>query len=359
VDDEGRRHPVYFATEKEALAAKALIDRKIESLTSTTISEALQAYELFLRDKGNLTQSITDTMRELNRFFTDQDITIRSLTKEDGIRLYKELAASTKVVRKEKRDAAGNVIQEEVREPIKPDTHRHMLLQARSFLRWCVAKEWTPINALEGVQGIGKKRKGKKQLRIDEIRKWEETALKLAYARDEGALAALMTLYLAPRASEITKRRVRDVDDEARLLIIEDAKTEAGTRSVEFPAILRPLILAHIDGRAKGEYLFQTQTKEKGPHWRDWPRENIQRICRLAGVPLTTAHGMRGLHSTLAIEDGTSSHAVERQMGHEDFDKTTAQHYVAPGTVQKQQARRLWKVIEGGASGPPQRPESL
>jgi hypothetical protein len=37
-----------------------------------------------------------------------------------------------------------------------------------------------------------------------------------------------------------------------------------------------------------------------GKHWRDWPREWVQRICREANVPVATAHGLRGTHATLA-----------------------------------------------------------
>lgn len=41
-----------------------------------------------------------------------------------------------------------------------------------------------------------------------------------------------------------------------------------------------------------------------GEHWRDWVRKWVQRICEAAGVPVVTAHGMRGFHSTLAVEHG-------------------------------------------------------
>ena len=42
------------------------------------------------------------------------------------------------------------------------------------------------------------------------------------------------------------------------------------------------------------------EAKLFGEHWRDWVRKWVQRICEAAGVPVVTAHGMRGLHSTLA-----------------------------------------------------------
>lgn len=52
----------------------------------------------------------------------------------------------------------------------------------------------------------------------------------------------------------------------------------------------------------------------------------MQRICKAAGVPKVTAHGMRGLHGTLAVDSGITSHAVASALRHESF-KTTAESY--------------------------------
>jgi integrase len=59
-----------------------------------------------------------------------------------------------------------------------------------------------------------------------------------------------------------------------------------------------------------------------GQHWRDWPRENVQRICRLADVPEVTAHGLRGTHATLAEEEGATGDLVARALGHEHVSTT-------------------------------------
>jgi site-specific recombinase XerD len=42
-----------------------------------------------------------------------------------------------------------------------------------------------------------------------------------------------------------------------------------------------------------------------------------------------TAHGMRGLHWTLAVENGVSAHVVAASLGHES-SATTIQSYVKP-----------------------------
>ena len=60
-----------------------------------------------------------------------------------------------------------------------------------------------------------------------------------------------------------------------------------------------------------------------------------------------TAHGMRGLHSTLAVENGVSAHVVAASLGHES-SKTTMQSYVKPEAVAGAQQRRVMTVLKGG-----------
>jgi hypothetical protein len=48
---------------------------------------------------------------------------------------------------------------------------------------------------------------------------------------ESGTVAALVSLLMGMRASEITTRVARDLDDGGRLLWIPDAKTEAGKRT--------------------------------------------------------------------------------------------------------------------------------
>ena len=102
-------------------------------------------------------------------------------------------------------------------------------------------------------------------------------------------------------------------------------------------------IAAHIpggEGRASDAALF-------GEHWRDWPRRWVQKICKAAGVPEVSAHGMRGLHGTLAVDSGITSHAVASALGHESF-KTTAESYAQREAVAGAQQKRVLGVLSGG-----------
>src|SRR5690349_3962595 len=86
--------------------------------------------------------------------------------------------------------------------PLAVDSHRNILAEARTFLKWCTGKSLLRANPLEGVQGTGKRRHGKPQLRIDEARKWQAKAVELAEEGEDGAIAALVTLVMGLRAGE-------------------------------------------------------------------------------------------------------------------------------------------------------------
>ncbi len=90
-----------------------------------------------------------------------------------------------------------------------------------------------------------------------------------------------------------------------------------------------------------------SEAKLFGHHWRDWVRKWVNRICQSAGVPKVTAHGMRGLHSTLAVENGVSAHVVAASLGHES-SATTMQSYVRPEAAAGARQRRVMTVLKGG-----------
>ena len=73
----------------------------------------------------------------------------------------------------------------------------------------------------------------------------------------------------------------------------------------------------------------------------------VQRICREAKVPVVMAHGMRGRHSTLAVDAGVTSHALASALGHESF-KTTAQSYARTEAVSGAKQRRALRLLAGG-----------
>jgi integrase len=291
------------------------------------VATSLISYEQHLTTKGNRPTSVTTTRRRLEAFFDDVDQALTSLTVARCKTLYGKASESYAV-----------------------DSHRNMLAEAKTFLNWCVLQRWLARNPLDTTTGIGRRRHGKPQLRIDEARTWLARALELARGGNEGATAALCTMLLGMRAGEVVSRVVRDVDDGGRRLWIPDSKTEAGRRTLEVPELLQPLLLELVAKRKLQAELDLGQDHQAllfGAHWRDWPRECVQTICRLAKVPVVTAHGMRGLHATLALAAGQSGHQVAAALGHESVS-TTEQSYAAPGAAAGAAAQRAWRVLDGG-----------
>jgi integrase len=319
-------------SEAEKCAAEAREDLQVGN---RTIDDALKAYATHLEEKGNKPVSRKETNRRLRVVFDDVDAELTSLTPKRAAKLYRALV--DRAVGEDRKMSA--------------DSHRNYLAEAKTFLRWCVAQRWLGENPLEEVQGIGRRKHGKAQLRLDEARKLQAAALKLAEAGErwekQGAAAVLMALLLGMRASEITQRRVRDVDDAGRLLWIPTSKTAAGKRVLEVPDVLRPILvdLTKLKGQDR-----PAEDPLLGQHWRDYVNEWTATICKLAKVPKVTAHGLRGTHASLAVDAGLSSHLVAAALGHESF-ATTARSYAKEeaqaGAAQRKRDRHL-KALPGG-----------
>jgi integrase len=84
---------------------------------------------------------------------------------------------------------------------------------------------------------------------------------------------------------------------------VPSARETARVGDIRHLEFLQPYLVELARGRDPQAALF-------GEHWRDWPRKWVQRICKAAGGPKVTAHGMRGLHGTPAVDSGITSHAV-------------------------------------------------
>lgn len=314
------RSDLTYPSESAAKKAKKQIEADWHRLAEITVDDGVTKYEAYLTRKGNKPGSIAETIRRLRLFFADvSEAAVDSLTKETCTRLYDDFADDRSV-----------------------DYHRNTLAEARSFLRWCIERGWCKDNPLEAVKGLGKRKKGKKQLTRDEAIKFSDAARTLVDRKepDLGALGAWMLLVMGLRQSEVWKRRVRDVDASATLLRVEDAKTAAGNRLVEIPEMLRPFLAALVDGRDGSELLF-------GEHTKAWLRFAVKRVCTAAKVPQVTPHGLRGTHSSLSAVAGATAHLVAAQLGHESTTTTLA-HYTDASAVQAAKQAAALKVINGG-----------
>lgn len=319
-----RKH--YLSPEKTPERAMAVAERFVTELTASqpvTVGSAIDRYQQYLKDKGNKPASYDITPLRLRRFFGPMlGAPLGALSERRCQALYDGL-------REQKSQRTGK--------PLSVDTHRAYLADARSFGRWAVKAKLMRTSPVAEIEGMGRRRRGKPQLRHDEALVWLRHAEELAKQGEMGAVAAMMTLLMGLRCSEVVSRVVRDLDQGGKVLWIPDSKTEAGKRTVKVPAMLQPYLRALCQDKLPLALLL-------GPRDRDWPRHWVQRICKLAKVPEVCAHSMRGLHATLAIEAGASPDVVARSLGHESASMTLSA-YAAPGSAESANANRLHDLL--------------
>jgi integrase len=342
----GRRDPFIFGSEKDAQKAAQAYRLQFAGQLTRTINATIIEYGRYLTEEGRRPGSIQVAEIRLRAFFNNANdhkrIDLRerlitgetllgALSPDTCVALYRSL--------RERPGTSGRTL--------ATDTHQNTLSLAKTFLSWCVKRRYLQANPAAEVEPVGRKRRGKPQLRIDEARKWMAAAIESVGKGEEGAIAALMTLLLGLRASEVVSRVVRDLDDDGRLLWIPDSKTEAGKRTVEVPEVLRPPLREVCVGRKPLDPIFRTAETSTGHRHRQWVLDWVRRLCQRAGLIRVCAHSMRGLHATLATEHGVTGHVVAQALGHTS-PAVTYGHYARPGSVQTAQQRAVLRALKGG-----------
>lgn len=221
----------------------------------------------------------------------------------------------------------------------RADTHHAELALASRACAIAVKQRWLKANPFKGVEPLGRKTHGrsKQRLRVDESRTlWDWC---LGHADQPRAVLTLGYLILGARASELIKRSVRDLDDDGRLLWIEDAKTPTGNRQLSVPDPLRGLLLALARDKAPTDRLFA---------WSRYAaRHHVRAVCKEAGVPVLPPQALRRTHADLATDAGVAGDAVARHLGHTS-SVVTDRSYRDRQVTQGARAERTLKVIVGG-----------
>ncbi len=192
------------------------------------------------------------------------DALLVSIKPEQAERLYRELVQSVNPRNKK---------------PPSTATQRARLTTARYFFSWAQKSGLCRQNPFAGVQPIGRMNVGKKQLRIDEARRFEAVCLKQAESGDTAAFGALLMIYLGLRQSEVAARVKRDIDDEGRVLWIPSGKTKNAKRRLKIPEHLRPLLLTLITEKESEDRLFYPPNRKRSSSYY-WA--HVRRLCRLA-----------------------------------------------------------------------------
>jgi integrase len=301
-----------YPTEAESRKEVERLRREAAREIGISIDAALVAYEKHVTAKGNRPRSVTSTLERLRSVFAGHEHRLVALDREDAKRIWADY--KQRPTRMKKAPAI--------------DTQMNTLHETRTFMRWCRKEGWCKTaEPFADIEVVGQRSRGKDQLdRLDDARRWLGTALELGAEGDIGRTAAATALLMGMRASEVTDRLVRDIDDDGRVLVIPHAKTRAGVRRLRIPEVLQPLLAALATNTEQNERLFGPDAN------RYWLRLAVRRICRSAKTPIIGPHGLRGTHATLAVQAGVTGDAVAAALGHESF-AVTAGHYAKPEAV--------------------------
>lgn len=318
-DEQGRRARTTFDSEREAVEFIDSFYASIASAVGVSLARSVDDY-LDSRRRAGLKESTVTTLgyrlKGLLRT-ADRDRPLASMTTAVAKRLISE--------RTTKRGARPST-----------DTLLGELVAAQGWSAWCVEQGLLRVDPFAGLEVTGARARGKAQLRIDEARRF------VAVAIDEGTaagLAAAMALMMGMRASEITARAVRDLDDQGRVLWIDRAKTRRGDRHLEVPEVLRGPLLELAGGRKGTEPLF-------GAVDRHWLGYHVRRLCRDAKVPEVCPHGLRGTQASISVLAAPVEH-VAAALG-QTGPAVTRRHYLAGGAEERGRGRAALKVLNGG-----------
>lgn len=230
------------------------------------------------------------------------------------------------------------------------DTHRNALAVGRSFGRFCADRGWLLADPFARVKAVGRRRRGKPQLHVDETR----TLLEVCLAEGSRASYAVATTFMhGLGASEVVERQVRDLDDGGRVLRVTRGKNAHRVRAVEVADELRVPLVELAAGRPSAAYLFGEGDLDRPSRY--WIYYHCKRLCAVAKVPLVSPHGLRGTHSTIALGEISTARSVSAalqaaagSLGHAPGSPITASTYVAPGALDAAQRRVAMRVLKGG-----------
>lgn len=328
----GTRSTRLYETEAEALAVIKAVERELGFETGTTCEKALEEYELALKAKGNKPRSVGDTIYRIGRVLGDsKSCALRLLSTKDAERLYAKLVA-TPIPSGKNADGTPCF------RALSADSHRNMLAETKTWARWCVAEKHIRVSPFEGVKGLGRRSRGKDQLRNDEGRRLLAECLR---RETPGALGLAVALLMGMRSSEIRGRTVRDLDEGGTALWIPHGKTRSARRVLEVPSELQGPLSRLAEGRLPEELLFG------GPHDRSWLRKHAQTICRAAKVPYVCPHGLRGTFTTVQLKTIGDADLTAAGLGHSGT-KMALGTYAAPGTAEEIAQKRRLQVLDGG-----------
>jgi len=322
---DGSRTRIRFATREEC---EAFVDEfnLASAVAGITVGEALDRYEVAYLASGKKASSIAETRRRIVRILGNLDADLDAITPRKAQAAYDKITGEMAV-----------------------DSHRGILTHVKTFFSFCVAKRFIPSNPFGEVKPVGMKKDRRAQhLRRNEARAFAAGVFKLLSECQERIqferyLMGLTALYLGTRASELTLRQVRDIDDDCTLYVIPGGKTWNAMRTERIPDELQPFYRRLVDGRPGEAPLFPGRYGRHHDH-RYVTRYCVRPLCEALGLPDATAHALRRTFANLALEGGTAPLVVASELGQGSFAVTKAK-YASPQAIADGQARKAQTVL--------------
>ena len=332
--DGGSRKAMVADTHEAALALRKDLQGALKRHIARSFEECLEEYLRNLVDRG-VSPDTADKVRRMLRPFLPLAEPLTALDAERAAQMYFDETKRTK--------SNG--------EPIANDSHHLLLRRVKHFYKWAISRRYITQNPFAEVSPIGRPKRGKQQLRIDEARKLVSVAIDRARTLDAGSTAILMQIFLGLRPTEALVRVVRDLDDEGRVLWVPFGKTSNAKRRLQVPDALREVLLLHAKGKPADAPLLGNP--EEPFHTRDIIRYRLKLLCQQLGLPTVCPHSLRGLNATLALDAGATAQHVAAALGHASFT-TTARHYADASSVANVGLRRVADLLgtrSGNGSG--------
>lgn len=326
----GHRRAHTFLTMAEARKAMNRLAKNLALQEAKNLAMRIdEYYEYLVTDRGCAAVSSGQRCDRVRGFFPSLKITLPSVTARQAEELYRW--HTTRINKRTGR-------------PYSAATHQSDLYTVRAFMGWAMSRQYLASNPFSEVKNIGQKKAGKPQLRIDEAKRWIDTALEMVKEGNSTALAALLCLWCGFRASEVMHRVVRDIDQGGATIWIDRGKTKSSRRRPKVPEFLRPYLLALCEGKAPTQLIFGSKKTGPQPHGCSYLHHWVHAICRRAKVPTVCTHSLRGLHATLSLTGGASSDYVATALGHTSFGMTE-RHYVNPESLANQRATQVHDTL--------------
>lgn len=183
-------------------------------------------------------------------------------------------------------------------------THQAALGRAKECWKWAVKRGMVRSNPWAEVEPIGRAKRGKAKLTLDETNRLIDECLTDADTSD-AALAILVCVFCGVRSSEILKRQVRDVDAGGTRLNIPETKSEAGKRAPAIPEVIQAAVQLRCKGRAGDAPLIRNVLGASPVG--AWLWKALHVYCKRAGVPVVCPHALRGGWADIAYSAGELS----------------------------------------------------